>query len=83
MSKFNKLFYTGFFMVVGPIAIILTMFLIGSFANRTPEPEPEQPKFYDTVKVKVKVKEKVIVYDTVKVEKIKYIEKPKPQLDSL
>lgn len=81
MSKFNKLFYTGFFMVVGPIAIILTMFLMSSFANRTPEPEPEQPKFYDTVKVKVK--EKVIVYDTVKVEKIKYIEKPKPQLDSL
>ena len=68
-------------MVVGPIAIILTMFLMGSFANRTPEPEPEQPKFYDTVKVKVK--EKVIVYDTVKIEKIKYIEKPKPQLDSL
>jgi hypothetical protein len=81
MSKFNKLFYTGFFMVVGPIAIILTMFLMSSFANRTPDPEPEQPKFYDTVKVKVK--EKVIVYDTVKVEKIKYIEKPKPQLDSL
>jgi hypothetical protein len=81
MSKFNKLFYTGFFMVVGPIAIILTMLLMSSFANRTPEPEPEQPKFYDTVKVKVK--EKVIVYDTVKVEKIKYIEKPKPQLDSL
>ena len=81
MSKFNKLFYTGFFMVVGPIAIILTMFLMSSFANRTPEPEPEQPKFYDTVKVKVK--EKVIVYDTVKIEKIKYIEKPKPQLDSL
>ena len=81
MSKFNKLFYTGFFMVVGPIAIILTMFLMGSFANRTPEPEPEQPKFYDTIKVKVK--EKVIVYDTVKVERIKYIEKPKPQLDSL
>ena len=81
MSKFNKLFYTGFFMVVGPIAIILTMFLMGSFANRTPEPEPEQPKFYDTVKVKVK--EKVIVYDTVKIEKIKYIEKPKPQLDIL
>lgn len=81
MSKFNKLFYTGFFMVVGPIAIILTMLLMSSFANRTPEPELEQPKFYDTVKVKVK--EKVIVYDTVKVEKIKYIEKPKPQLDSL
>lgn len=81
MSKFNKLFYTGFFMVVSPIVIILTMFLMSSFANRTPEPEPEQPKFYDTVKVKVK--EKVIVYDTVKVEKIKYIEKPKPQLDSL
>lgn len=81
MSKFNKLFYTGFFMVVGPIAIILTMFLMSSFANRTSDTEPEQPKFYDTVKVKVK--EKVIVYDTIKVEKIKYIEKPKPQLDSL
>lgn len=81
MSKFNKLFYTGFFMVVGPIAIILTMFLMSSFANRTSDIEPEQPKFYDTVKVKVK--EKVIVYDTVKIEKIKYIEKPKPQLDSL
>lgn len=81
MSKFNKLFYTGFFIVLSPIAIILTMFLMSSFANRTLEPEPEQPKFYDTVKVKVK--EKVIVYDTVKVERIKYIEKPKPQLDSL
>ena len=81
MSKFNKLFYTGFFIVLSPIAIILTMFLMSSFANRTLEPEPEQPKFYDTVKVKVK--EKVIVYDTVKIEKIKYIEKPKPQLDSL
>ena len=81
MNKFNKLFYTGFFIVLSPIAIILTMFLMSSFANRTLEPEPEQPKFYDTVKVKVK--EKVIVYDTVKIEKIKYIEKPKPQLDSL
>ena len=81
MSKFNKLFYTGFFIVLSPIAIILTMFLMSSFANRTLEPEPEQPKFYDTIKVKVK--EKVIVYDTVKVERIKYIEKPKPQLDSL
>jgi hypothetical protein len=55
------------------------MFLMSSYANRTPE--PEQPKFYDTVKVQVK--EKITVYDTVKVEKIKYIEKPKPQLDSL
>ncbi len=79
MNKFNRLFYTGFFIVLSPIVIVLTMFLMGSFANRTPEPEPEQPKFYDTVKVK----EKVIVYDTVKIEKIKYIEKPKPQLDSL
>jgi hypothetical protein len=57
------------------------MFLMSSYANRTPEPEPEQPKFYDTVKVQVK--EKITVYDTVKVEKIKYIEKPKLQLDSL
>ena len=81
MSKFNKLFYTGFFIVLSPIAIILTMFLMSSFANRTLEPEPEQPKFYDTIKVKVK--EKVIVYDTVIVERIKYIEKLKPQLDSL
>ena len=81
MNKFNRLFYTGFFIVLSPIVIILTMFLMGSFANRIPEPEPEQPKFYDTVKVKEK--EKVIVYDTVTVERIKYIEKPKPQLDSL
>jgi hypothetical protein len=51
------------------------------FANRTQSIEPELPKFYDTVKVQVK--EKVTVYDTVKVEKIKYIEKLKPQLDSL
>jgi hypothetical protein len=81
MNKFNNLFYTGFFIILSPIIVILTMFLMSSYANRTPEPEPEQPKFYDTVKVQVK--EKITVYDTVKVEKIKYIEKPKPQLDSL
>jgi hypothetical protein len=81
MNKFNNLFYIGFFIVLSPIIVILTMFLMSLYANRTPEPEPEQPKFYDTVKVQVK--EKITVYDTVKVEKIKYIEKPKPQLDSL
>ena len=81
MSKYNRLFYTGFFIVVGPIIIFLTIISMSLFANRTQNIEPELPKFYDTVKVQVK--EKVTVYDTVKVEKIKYIEKPKPQLDSL
>jgi len=81
MSKYNRLFYTGFFIVVGPIIIFLTIISMSLFANRTQSIEPELPKFYDTVKVQVK--EKVTVYDTVKVEKIKYIEKPKPQLDSL
>jgi hypothetical protein len=81
MSKYNRLFYTGFFIVVGPIIIFLTIISMSLFANRTQSIEPELPKFYDTVKVQVK--EKVTVYDTVKVEKVKYIEKPKPQLDSL
>jgi hypothetical protein len=81
MSKYNRLFYTGFFIVVGPIIIFLTIISMSLFANRTQSIEPELPKFYDTVKVQVK--EKVTVYDTVKVEKIKYIEKLKPQLDSL
>ena len=81
MSKYNRLFYTGFFIVVGPIIIFLTIISMSLFANRTQSIESELPKFYDTVKVQVK--EKVTVYDTVKVEKIKYIEKPKPQLDSL
>ena len=81
MSKYNRLFYTGFFIVVGPIIIFLTIISMSLFANRTQSIEPELPKFYDTVKVQVK--EIVTVYDTVKVEKVKYIEKPKPQLDSL
>ena len=81
MSKYNRLFYTGFFIVVGPVVIFLTIISMSLFANRTQSIEPELPKFYDTVKVQVK--EKVTVYDTVKVEKVKYIEKPKPQLDSL
>jgi len=81
MSKYNRLFYTGFFIVVGPIIIFLTIISMSLFANRTQSIEPELPKFYDTVKVQVK--EKVTVYDTVKVEKVKYIEKLKPQLDSL
>jgi hypothetical protein len=81
MSKYNRLFYTGFFIVVGPIIIFLTIISMSLFANRTQSIESELPKFYDTVKVQVK--EKVTVYDTVKVEKVKYIEKPKPQLDSL
>ena len=81
MNKYNRLFYTGFFIVVGPLVIFLTIISMSLFANRTQSIEPELPKFYDTVKVQVK--EKVTVYDTVKVEKVKYIEKPKPQLDSL
>jgi len=81
MSKYNRLFCTGFFIVVGPIIIFLTIISMSLFANRTQSIEPELPKFYDTVKVQVK--EKITVYDTVKVEKVKYIEKPKPQLDSL
>jgi hypothetical protein len=78
MKKFKSLFYIGFFVLSSPIIIGVFMFILGNISESYEKfPKEEHVTVYDTVKVKVQEK----VFDTVKVEKIKWVEKTKP--DSL
>jgi hypothetical protein len=78
MKKFKSLFYIGFFVLLSPIIIGLFMFILSSISESYEKfPKEEHIIVYDTIKVKVQEK----VFDTVKVEKIKWVEKTKP--DSL
>jgi preprotein translocase subunit YajC len=77
MTKFKNVFWMGFTVVMTPIAVILLM-LILTIISPSKKNVDEVKTYYDTVKVK----QKVIVYDTVKIEKIKYINKVKSEKDS-
>lgn len=77
MTKFKNVFWMGFTVVMTPIAVILLM-LILTMISPSKKNVDEVKTYYDTVKVK----QKVIVYDTVKIEKIKYINKVKSEKDS-
>jgi|688.fasta_scaffold522015_2 hypothetical protein len=78
MKKFKSLFYIGFFVLLSPIIIGLFMFILSSISESYEKfPKEEHIIVYDTIKVKVQEK----VFDTVKVERIRWVEKTKP--DSL
>jgi len=75
MKKFKGLFYTGLILVLMPILVGIVVFYFSYNSDKKPKLKEEKKIIYDTVKVKV--------YDTVVVEKIKYIKKVKPEIDSL
>jgi hypothetical protein len=78
MKKFKSLFYIGFFVLLSPIIIGLFMFILSNISESYEKfPKEEHIIVYDTIKVKVQEK----VFDTVKVERIRWVEKTKP--DSL
>lgn len=77
MTKFKNVFWMGFTVVMTPLTIIGLMVILTIFSPKK-ETSNEVKTYYDTVKVK----QKVIVYDTVKIEKIKYINKVKSEKDS-
>jgi len=76
MKKFKGLFYTGLTLVLMPIIVALVVFYF-SYDNRkkSKKIEDKKPIIYDTIRIKV--------YDTVVIEKIKYIKKVKIESDSL
>ena len=76
MKKFKGLFYTGLILVLMPIIVSIVVFYF-SYDNRkkSKKIEDKKPIVYDTIKIKI--------YDTVVVEKIKYIKKVKIESDSL
>ena len=78
MTKFKGAFWMGFTVVIAPITIILLMFIL-TMITPSKKNIDEVRTIYDTVKVK----QKVIVYDTVKIEKIKYINKSNTEKDSI
>lgn len=76
MKTFNYLFYMGLTIIFVPLFFILLM-IVGPLTILEHEPEVvEQPHVtvYDTVEVKKVMK----IYDTITVEKIKWIERVKP-----
>jgi hypothetical protein len=74
MKKFKSLFYIGFFVLLSPIIIGLFMFILSSISESYEKfPKEEHIIVYDTIKVKVQEK----VFDTVKVERIRWVEKVK------
>ena len=76
MNKFNNVFLMGFICVIVPIISIIIVFYFSSGDKRESDKYPKKKNqiIYDTVKVKV--------YDTVRIEKIKYIRKVKESVDS-
>ena len=77
MTNFKSAFWMGFTVVMTPITIILLMVIL-TMITPSKKNIDEVRTIYDTVKVK----QKVIVYDTVKIEKIKYINKVNTEKDS-
>ena len=78
MKKFKNLYYTGLAIISLPIVAFFIIFLLSHNESKVKKDKKEvKPILYDTVKVKVKI------YDTVVVEKIKYVKKVKPESDSL
>ena len=77
MKKFNSLFYSGLFIILTPLSIIIIITLSSYKIESLPVEIPE--KYYDTIEIKVKVP----YYDTIKVEKIHWIEKIKPDTNQV
>ena len=78
MKKFKSLFYIGLVLIFSPFIISAFMVFLGGLSDNVEKlPKEEHITIYDTIKVKVQEK----FFDTVKVEKIKWVEKTKP--DSL
>lgn len=75
MKKFKSLFYTGLILVLMPIVVSIVVFYFSYNSGKKVKQKETKHIIYDTVTVKV--------YDTVVVEKIKYIKKVKPEIDSL
>lgn len=76
MKKFKGLFYTGLILVLMPIIVSIVVFYFSyNSGKKIKEKEEKKQIVYDTVTVKI--------YDTVVVEKIKYIKKIKLEIDSL
>lgn len=76
MKKFKGLFYTGLILVLMPIVVSIVVFYFSYNSGKKVEEKEEKKQIvYDTVTVKV--------YDTVVVEKIKYIKKIVANTDSL
>ena len=75
MKKFKSLFYTGLVLVLMPIVVSIVVFYFSYNSGKKVKQKETKQIIYDTVTVKV--------YDTVVVEKIKYIKKVKPEIDSL
>ena len=72
MKKFKNLFWVGFIMLISPFVIFALMFLLSTLNEPSEKfPKEEHITIYDTVKVKVQQQ----IFDTVKVEKIKWVEK--------
>ena len=77
MTKFKGVFWMGFTVVMLPIALVLMMVALTLITPKK-ETSTEVKTYYDTIKVR----QKIVVYDTVKIEKIKYVNKIKTEKDS-
>lgn len=77
-KNLNILFYVGFVIFMAPIIIVCLFFILDSGSKSNTE-EVVIEKIYDTIPVKKIIK----VYDTIPVEKIKWIEKPKVEIDTV
>jgi hypothetical protein len=75
MKKFNSLFYSGLFIILTPLLIIIVVTL-SSYEVKPPLIEKSE-KYYDTIKVKIPY------YDTIKVKKIQWIEKIKSDTNQI
>jgi hypothetical protein len=75
MKKFNSLFYSGLFIILTPLFIVIVV-AISSYKVKPPLIETPE-KYYDTIKVKV------LYYDTIKVKKIQWIEKIKSDTNQI
>lgn len=69
MKTFKKLFYTGLFLILSPFLIFFFVYYFSSSnEDKLKESKPQKKIVYDTIKVKI--------FDTIVIERIKYIKKP-------
>jgi len=69
MKTFKNLFYAGISLILIPIIILVSIYYLSKNDSDRFEKAPKQKIVYDTIHVKV--------YDTVVIQKIKYITKVK------
>lgn len=70
MKKFNSLFYSGLFIILTPLFVMII--ILNLYKIKPSHIEPLE-KYYDTIEVEIKVP----YYDTITIEKIHWIEKIK------